>query len=90
MNKPDTDKRKPIQSANNLDRVRQGVAHYNRKTNEVINALRTFARQLETFKTEFDGQQSLQIRVDAAQRILAAACNRMDALRPRLYMVEER
>lgn len=72
-----------------MEDLKRDVAKCNALINECMSFLMEASRKMSDFRGKFDGQPVIAGRVDSAMRVVKAACGQLDALRPRIFMLEE-
>lgn len=65
------------------------IIKYNRQTNEAIGTIQHYLKKIEDYRPSFAEQRQIIARLDMSKRVLTAAINNLENLRPRIYMIED-
>lgn len=71
------------------EKIAASIVRFNRRLSESIENIERTISDLEQYKEPFADQRNLLVRIELLKRILKAAVNHAENLRPRHYMIEE-
>lgn len=71
------------------EQLKKGVADLNYELQKIQSFIQEKNKELNDFRSIFDAQHNLAERLNLIQRSIVMFSNQLNALKPKIYMVEE-